>query len=111
MINLFCGWDVQRHLLKRGGCGIRVGYVPIPLRGHLPITPRKPYFFQGIAYCENCYRDTKTRHLGFGLLVRPAEESDVPVGGPSLEALYDGDPMPYRNKKQPTWPGLHVHRP
>lgn len=89
MINLRCGWDWKRRLIKRGGCGIRVGYDPIPLHGYLPITPCKPYFHRGVPYCHECIKGFSVRHLGQGVCVRPRDESDdVPVAGPKLEELY-----------------------
>lgn len=107
MINLPCGFEAHRHFQRHGSCGTWVGYM-VRTSGY---PPRRPYFHNDIAWCGTCIKGFAVRHLGQGLFVRPREESDVPVGGPSLEALYKDDPMPYKNKKQPTWPGLHVNRP
>jgi len=83
-----CGWDSQRRLVKHGGCGVWVGYLPIPCLPYLPVQPRKSHIRNGSPYCENCVKGFDVRHLGQGVCVRPAEESDVPVGGPGLTELY-----------------------
>jgi len=106
MINSRCGYQNvtgRPRLHRRVGCGVWLGYQTYP-----PI--RLPHFHKSVAYCSTCIKSFDVVHLGQRVCVRPAEESDVPVGGPGLTELYD-DPMPYRNKKQPTWPGLHVNRP
>lgn len=87
MIYLPCGWDVQRHLIKRGGCGAWLGR-EAPHPWGKPFSPLTPHFRNGIAYCQNCYKSFDVVHLGLGICVRPRQESDVPVGGPSLEELY-----------------------
>lgn len=89
MINIPCGWDWKRRLIKHGGCGVRLGYEPIPPHGFLPIIPYTPFFHQGVPYCCECRRGFDVRHLGQGVCVRPQEEGDdVPVAGPGLEELY-----------------------
>lgn len=111
MINSQCGYQNltgRSRLHKRAGCGVWVGFKDPGLGGFL--VPAVPHFHNGVAYCATCIKGFKVIHLGQGVCVRPKEESDVPVGGPGLKELYD-DPAPYKNKKQPTWPGLHVNRP
>lgn len=90
MLNLPCGWDSRHHLIKQGGCGVWVGYQAVRSSPYLLIMPYLPHFHNGIAYCANCIKGFKVKHLGFGVLVRPRDESDdVPLPNlPSLEELY-----------------------
>jgi len=87
MIDVHCGWDPQRRLIKRGGCGVWLGYETAKSWGYFP---RTPHFHNGIAYCHKCIKGFQVRHLGQGVFVRPKEEGDnqpVPAG-PGLEELY-----------------------
>lgn len=89
MINLPCGWDPILHCrFRRSGCGVWVGYETASRRWGYLWHLARPHFHNGIPYCENCYKGFGVVHLGQGLLVRPKEESDVPVGGPGLTELY-----------------------
>ena len=88
MINLPCGYDPHHRRQKQVGCGRWVGYQTTSLPGYLPIQPQEPHFYEGAVWCGGCLKDV--RHLGFGMLARPREESDkVPLPkGPGLQELY-----------------------
>ena len=82
MVNSTCGYDPHRHLTRRGGCGVWVGYRTVP-----PM--RLPHFIWGIAWCGVCADSFKVKHVGFGMKVRPRTDDDkVAVKGPRLEDLY-----------------------
>ena len=50
---------------------------------------RLPHFHNGIAWCHECIKGFKVRHMGFGQFVRPMTDDDkVAVKGPKLEDLY-----------------------
>ncbi len=102
MINSTCGFDPYRHLTRRGGCGVWVGYLgpsSDPMRPM--ILASTPYFHNGIAWCAACVQGFKVRHMGQGVFVRPKEDCERrveealwnetgigPVKGPKLEELY-----------------------
>lgn len=90
MINSTCGYDPQRRLTRRGGCGVWVGYEMRRPSGNLYPATATPHFHNGIAWCGNCYRGFNVKHLGQGVFVRPKEEGDdvaLPEL-PKLEELY-----------------------
>ena len=92
MINSQCGYQNvagRPRLWKKGSCGRWVGFHPLPLLGYLPITPQRPHFIRGIAWCGECAKGFKVKHLGQGVFVRPRTNDDkVTAKGPKLEELF-----------------------
>ena len=95
MINSTCGWDPQRHLTRHGACGRWVGFQPLPLPGYLPITPQRPYFHNGIAWCLTDYLSHFWRHVGGGIweweggdeLLETAREAGLEIVRPGKQVL------------------------
>ena len=90
MVNSTCGYDPHRRLKRFGGCGVWVGWMNKEHPWGHPLIPMQPHFIQGIAWCGVCAKDFETRHMGFGVFVRPKTEDDnVPLPkGPGLKELY-----------------------